>query len=135
MYDSTRLVELSRFARVHAGSTVMDVWPGSGDWTRLFSDIVAPEGRVYSFVPAELAHFKSDPVGQMRALAKEPERANVQVVSADLVALPESLQTPAELRHLSASGLSACNGASENSTSYAKVSCTTRLATRPRPGF
>ena len=92
MYDSSKLVELRQFARVQAGSTVMDVWPGSGDWTRLFSDIVGPEGRVYSFVPAELAHFKSDPVGQMRALAKEPGRENVEVVSADLVAPPERAQ-------------------------------------------
>jgi predicted methyltransferase len=93
MYDSSKLVELTQFARVHAGSTVMDVWPGGGDWTRLFSDIVGPEGRVYSFVPAELAHFKSDPVGQMRALAKEPGRENVEVVSADLVALPKRSQS------------------------------------------
>lgn len=86
--------ELIRFARADAGSTVIDVWPGSGDWTRLLSGIVGPEGRVYSFVPAELAHFKSDPVGRMRALAKEPGRENVQVISADLVALPESPQAP-----------------------------------------
>lgn len=86
--------ELIRFARADAGSTVIDVWPGSGDWTRLLSDNVGPEGRVYSFVPAELAHFKSDPVGRMRALATEPGRDNVQVVSADLVALPESAQAP-----------------------------------------
>jgi len=93
MYDSLKLVELRQFARVHAGSMVMDVWPGSGDWTRLFSDVVGAEGRVYSFVPAELAHFKSDPVGQMRALAKEPGRENVEVVSADLVAMPGSAQS------------------------------------------
>src|SRR5581483_6146032 len=78
MYDSSKLVQLTQFARVHAGSTVMDVWPGSGDWTRRFSEIAGPTGRVYSFVPAELAHFKSDPVGQMRALAKEPGRENVE---------------------------------------------------------
>ena len=93
MYDSSKLVELTQFARVHAGATVMDVWPGAGDWTRLFSDIVGPEGRVYSFVPAELARFKSDPVGQMRALAKEPGRENVEVVSAELVALPVRSQS------------------------------------------
>jgi predicted methyltransferase len=93
MYDPSKLVELSQFARVHAGSTVMDVWPGGGDWTRLFSDAVGPEGRIYSFVPAELAHFKSDPIGQMRALAKEPGRENVEVVSADLVALPVNSQS------------------------------------------
>jgi predicted methyltransferase len=93
MYESSKLAELSRFSRVRAGSAVMDVWPGAGDWTRVFSDIVGPEGRVYSFVPAELAHFKSDPVGQMQALAKEPARDNVAVVSADLVALPASAQS------------------------------------------
>jgi len=75
---------------------VIDVWPGSGGWTRLFSDIVGAAGRVYSFVPAEIAHFKSDPVGRMRALAMEPGRENVEVISADLVALPKSSQ-PADV--------------------------------------
>jgi len=89
MYPQTKQSELIRFARVEAGSTVIDVWPGNGDWTRLFSDKVGPNGRVYSFVPAEIAHFKSDPVGQMRALAKEPGRENVEVISADLVAPPK----------------------------------------------
>jgi predicted methyltransferase len=89
MYDQSKLSELIRFARVDAGSTVIDVYPGDGDWTRIFSDIVGPEGRVYSFVPAEVAHFKNDPVGRMRTLAKEPARKNVEAVSADLVALPE----------------------------------------------
>jgi predicted methyltransferase len=88
MYDQSKLSELIRFARINAGSTVIDVYPGDGDWTRLFSDIVGPEGRVYSFVPAEVAHFKNDPVGGMRVLAKEPGRENVDAVSADLVALP-----------------------------------------------
>ena len=92
--NPTMQSELIRFARADVGSTVIDVWPGSGEWTRLFSTIVGPEGRVLSFVPAELAHFKSDPVGRMRALAKEPGRENVEVVAADLVALPESSQPP-----------------------------------------
>ena len=48
---------------------------------------MGPEGRVTAFVPAEVAHFKTDPVGRMRALAKEPGRENVDVASADLVAL------------------------------------------------
>ena len=96
MYDQSRLSELIRFARVDAGSTVIDVYPGDGDWTRLFSDIVGPEGRVYSFVPAEVAHFKIDPVGRMRTLAKEPGRENVEAVSADLVAMPEVTQ-PADV--------------------------------------
>ena len=38
MYDQSKLSELIRFARVDAGSTVIDVYPGDGDWTRLFLD-------------------------------------------------------------------------------------------------
>ena len=89
MYDQSKLAELIRFSRVEAGATVIDVYPGQGDWTRLFSDVVGPEGRVYSFVPAEVAHFKNDPVGLMRTLAKEPGRENVEVISADLAAMPQ----------------------------------------------
>src|SRR5271154_4088917 len=96
MYDQSKLSELIRFARVEAGSTVIDVYPGDGDWTRLFSDVVGPEGWVYSFVPAEVAHFKNDPVGRMRTLAKEPGRENVEAVSADLVAVSEATQ-PADV--------------------------------------
>ncbi|MBB6253174.1 hypothetical protein [Nitrospirillum iridis] len=66
MYDQSKLSELIRFAQVELGSTVIDVYPGDGDWTRLFSGIVGPEGRVFSFVPAEVADFKNDPVGRMR---------------------------------------------------------------------
>lgn len=96
MYDQSKLSELIRFARVDAGATVIDVYPGDGDWTRLFSDIVGREGRVYSFVPAEVAHFKDDPLGRMLTLAKEPGRENVEAVSADLVAMPEVTQ-PADV--------------------------------------
>lgn len=53
---------------------------------------MGPGGRVYSFVPAEVAHFNNDPVGRMRTLAKELGRENVEVLSADLVALPEATQ-------------------------------------------
>ena len=96
MYDQFKLSELIRFAQVDVGSTVIDVYPGDGDWTRRFSDIVGPEGRVFSFVPAEVAHFTNDPVGRMRTLAKEPGRENVIAVSADLVSMPEVTQ-PADV--------------------------------------
>jgi predicted methyltransferase len=96
MYDQSKLAELIRFSRVDAGATVIDVYPGDGDWSRLFSDVVGPEGRVYSFVPAEVAHFKNDLVGLMRTLAKEPGRENVEVVSADLVAMPQATR-PADV--------------------------------------
>jgi predicted methyltransferase len=93
MYDQAKQSDLIRFARVDLGSSVIDVYPGDGDWTRLFSDVVGPEGRVFSFVPVEVAHFKNDPLGLIRALAKEPGRENVEAVSADLVAMPEVTQS------------------------------------------
>src|SRR3979490_1236167 len=96
MYDQSKLSELIRFARIDVGATVIDVYPGDGDWTRLFSEIGGPEGRAYSFGPREVAPFKNDPVGRMRALAKEPGRENVEAVSADLVAMPEATQ-PADV--------------------------------------
>ena len=96
MYDQSKVAELIRFAGVDKGSTVIDVYPGDGDWTRLFSDVVGPEGRIYSFVPAEVAHFKNDPVGRVRTLAKEPGRENVEAVSADLVEMSNITQ-PADV--------------------------------------
>src|SRR4051812_10884539 len=96
MYNQSKLSELIRFARIAAGSTVIDVYPGDGDWTRVFSDIVGPEGRVYSFVPAEVADFKNDPVGHIQTLANGPGRENVEAVSADLVAMAEVTQ-PADV--------------------------------------
>jgi predicted methyltransferase len=92
MNDQSKIAELIRFARIATGSTVIDVYPGDGDWSRRFSDIVGPEGRVYSFVPAEVAHFESDPFGKMQKLSKEPGRDNVEAVSADLVAMAEVTQ-------------------------------------------
>src|SRR5580692_9425454 len=96
MYDQSKLSKLIRFARIDAGCTVIDVYPGDGDWTRLFSDVVGPEGRVFSFVPTEISELKSDQVGRMQALAKEPGRENVEVISADLVARPAAAK-PADV--------------------------------------
>jgi predicted methyltransferase len=90
MYDDSKRSELIRFARVEAGATVIDVYPGEGEWVRRFSDVVGNEGRVYAFVPAEVAHFENDPVGRMQALAKEPGRENVHAVSAELAAVADA---------------------------------------------
>ncbi len=96
MYDQTKQSELIRFARVDAGSTVIDVYPGDGDWTRIFSDVVGPKGRVFSFVPTEITEVMKDQFGKSQALAKEPGRENVEAVSADLVAMP-NVTPPADV--------------------------------------
>ena len=96
MYERSTLSELIRFARVDAGTTVIDVYPGVGDWTRHFSDAVGAEGRVFSFVPAEITHLMKDQLGNIQTLAKEPGRENVKAVSANLDEMREVTQ-PADV--------------------------------------
>ena len=85
---SRRPVDMVAFARVKPGDTVMDVWPGAGYWSRIFSKVVGPKGKVYAYVPAEIAGFKSDPVAQAKAISAEPGHANVEEVSDPLAAEP-----------------------------------------------
>jgi predicted methyltransferase len=85
---SRRPAELLAFARVGPGESVMDVWPGGGYWTRLFSTVVGPQGKVYAYVPTEIAGFKSDPVATAKAVAAEPGRGNVTEVSDPLATPP-----------------------------------------------
>ena len=88
MYDQSKQSELIRLARVEPGSTVIDVYPGDGDWTRLFSGVVGKEGRVFGFVPTEILDLKDDQVDVIRTIAKGPGRQNVEAVTADLVEMP-----------------------------------------------
>jgi len=85
---SRRPADLVAFARIAPGETVMDVWPGGGYWTRIFSKTVGPSGKVYAYVPAEIAGFKSDPVSIAKAVAAEPGRDNVVEVSDPLAEQP-----------------------------------------------
>jgi predicted methyltransferase len=91
---SRKPADIIEFARVKPGETVIDIWPGSGYWTRLFSGVVGPKGKVYSYIPAEIADFKGDPVGVIKKLATEPGRGNVVEVSDPLASPP-----PAEMEH------------------------------------
>ncbi len=80
--------ELVAFARVKAGDTVLDIWPGAGYWSRIFSVVVGPQGKVFAYVPAEIVTFKSKPLDIAKAVAAEPGRGNVEVVSDPLAATP-----------------------------------------------
>jgi len=81
--------ELLAFSKVKAGDAVVDVVPGRGYWTRIFSTIVGPKGKVYAYVPAELAGLKSDPVALAKAITLEAGHGNVEETS-----LPLAQQRP-----------------------------------------
>jgi predicted methyltransferase len=72
--------ELAAFARVKPGDVVVDLIPGSGYFTRIFSRIVGPRGRVYAVWPSEYAKEDGEDVALTQALAKDPHYANVTVL-------------------------------------------------------
>ncbi|WP_229260695.1 class I SAM-dependent methyltransferase [Duganella alba] len=80
--------ELLAFARVKAGDVVVDVWPGGGYWSRLFSTVVGPKGKVVAYVPAEITGFKSDPLALAKAIATEAGHGNVAASSYPLAEQP-----------------------------------------------
>src|SRR5579862_535986 len=69
--------DLVAFAQVKPGETVVDLIPGAGYFTRIFSQIVGPRGHVYAILPNEYAKEDADEVALMQALVKDPHYANV----------------------------------------------------------
>jgi predicted methyltransferase len=75
--------EMLEFAEVKPGQKVMDLIPGGGYFTRIFSKAVGPNGKVYAATSGPYAK-------QIEPVAKDPAYANVQVVEPPVVAkLPE----------------------------------------------
>ncbi|MBB3226504.1 putative methyltransferase [Luteibacter sp. Sphag1AF] len=90
--DSRRkITELATFAGVQPGQRVVDLIPGSGYFTRVFSQIVGPKGRVFAVWPTEYAKEAESDVKGSRALAADPHYNNVVVLvqPAAAVSLPE----------------------------------------------
>lgn len=72
--------ELVAFAKVKPGDTVVDLIPGAGYWTRLFSAVVGPKGHVYALWPNEYASEAVDDVTLMRKMATTAHYSNVSVI-------------------------------------------------------
>ncbi len=68
------------FSGAKPGDRVADFVPGSGFFTRLFSQVVGAKGHVYAITPAELAAAKPALAAGVAALAAEPAYANVTAV-------------------------------------------------------
>jgi predicted methyltransferase len=92
---SRRPAALIAFAGIKPGDRVMDVWPGAGYWTRIFSKLVGADGQVYAYVPSEIAGFAGSPVAVIKAVAADPAYGNV-VPSSD----PLAEQPPPEFQNM-----------------------------------
>ena len=84
--------EVIAFAGVKSGDRVADFMSGNGYFTRIFSRIVGPSGRVYAFIPAQqLANCSASETAGTRAFEYDARYGNVKVLidAADRFALPE----------------------------------------------
>ena len=85
--------ELMTFAEVKPGQRVADYVPGGGYFTRVFSGIVGPNGRVYAVFPEFMAKFETKDVASIKTLVAQPAYANVQFATTldDTLNIPEPL--------------------------------------------
>ena len=83
--------EILALAGVRPGVTVAELIPGRGYYTRLFSKIVGPTGRVYAIWPEEYDKVSHPDSDNIRALAKTKNYENISV----LIEPANEFKTPA----------------------------------------
>jgi predicted methyltransferase len=73
--------ELLAYAEVKPGETIAEYLPGGGYFTRMLSDIVGPNGKIYAL---ETTTWGADNINSAQALLGEPGRGNVSLDLAPL---------------------------------------------------
>jgi predicted methyltransferase len=68
------------FAGVKSGQKVVDIFPGGGYFTRLFSVVVGPKGHVFAVAPPKRPESTRDPAAAAQAIAADPHYSNVSVL-------------------------------------------------------
>ena len=84
---------LVALAGVKPGDKVLDLIPGSGYWTRIFSKIVGPQGKVYAIWPQAYAREATGDVATLKALAADKSYGNIvtEVQPTTTLTAPEPL--------------------------------------------
>jgi predicted methyltransferase len=70
--------EMVEFAMIKPGQTVVDMLPGSGYFTRVFSQAVGPKGHVIALVSDQYAKMNPKAGTDITTLAAEPAYSNVE---------------------------------------------------------
>ena len=76
--------ETVAFAGLKSGDKVVDLLPGGGYFTRIFSKVVGPDGHVYALWPQGVPEARTAAV---KAIAADPAYANVTELEQPLTAL------------------------------------------------
>jgi predicted methyltransferase len=83
------------FSGVKPGQQVLELAPGSGYWTRVFSAIVGPKGHVYTVWPQEMEKFAVKSLAKWQELVTKPPYDNVSLLQQPAAAL--SVPQPVDL--------------------------------------
>jgi predicted methyltransferase len=79
--DATRKPEeVLAFAGVKPGDKVIDLMPGAGYYTRIFSKIVGPKGVVYALQPAEMNKAAPQRLKSLQGFAGNKDYPNVVIL-------------------------------------------------------
>lgn len=68
------------FTGLKPGDSVVELDPGRGYWTRVFSQIVGPKGHVYTVWPNETMKYSAKSLANWKELVKTPHYANVSLL-------------------------------------------------------
>ena len=79
------------FAGVKPGDTAVDYLPGQGYWTRIFSPLVGPRGRVFALWPSIAAKYAERTLPALQARALANVTAEVQPTPFPSVSAPVDL--------------------------------------------
>jgi predicted methyltransferase len=92
--------ELLTFAQIAPGEAVGDYIMGGGYWTRILSNLVGPQGKVYAFQPNEFISFR--PAYSNEQEAAVAGRANVEALNGPIAApgFPQPLDTILTVQNL-----------------------------------
>ena len=80
--ENRKPAETVQFAGIKPGDKVVELIPGRGYFTRIFSKVVGPKGHVYALSPPRrpnAAPDSPDPVAATTAIAGDPAYSNVTV--------------------------------------------------------
>lgn len=86
-----QMAAVMTFSRVKPGDKVLELVPGTGYWTRVFSVIAGSGGHVYTVWPKQMLRFSEKSLDNWKELVKKPPYTNVSLLvqpAADL-SVPE----------------------------------------------
>ena len=75
-----QLASIMTFTQVKPGQKVLELIPGSGYWTRVFSGVVGPKGHVYTVWPNEMGKYAAKSLATWQELVKKPPYDNVSIL-------------------------------------------------------